>query len=77
MFVKTKTFLLNKLIIIITLNVFDLIIQQMFPNSLMSSPAFSFFLRSMAPKNGTPMVEIIIIKVKQKTIIDCLPNFYI
>ena len=51
--------------------------QQTEPKALMFSPLSAFFLRSIAPNIGTPIVEMIIIKVRQKTIIDCLPNFFI
>ena len=50
-------------------------VQQMDPKAVMSSPFCAFFIRSRVPKNGTPMVETIIINVKHKTMIDYLPNF--
>lgn len=41
----------------------------------MSSPLSAFLFKSMAPKNGTPMVETIMMKVRHNTMIDYLPNF--
>jgi len=45
------------------------------PKAVMSSPFSAFFFRSRAPKNGTPIVETIIINVKHNTMIDYFPNF--
>jgi len=50
--------------------------QQTDPNALMFSPLSDFFFKSIAPKIGTPIVEIIIMKVRQNTMIDCFPNFF-
>lgn len=49
--------------------------QQMDLKAMMSSPLSDFFVRSIAPNIGTPMVDMARMKVKQTTIMDYRPNF--